>query len=260
MTDLHRRYSAALLFGVLLTLPALHGCGDDDDDPVAPGPPQPQDFTEDIAVNQTLGAVDLVNGTLDALPGYANGVGAKVGDDDFVYDEADDRWEAVDQHEALGYAWDVEVYVQYLNEAGLPEQDVEDAEQMRYGYSGTAHYDAGGVVIHQTHDALLSVTGLNGAQGDTLTVFGGGEYTMDYTRTENDVLVTTRHDATWDLGDDGVVLPDLGCPAGTVDIDFDPYELRLEYDGTPTAAYTLVDEQNDAVPEGTGTTTITCGP
>jgi hypothetical protein len=264
MKELHRTPRAALmttalLFSAMFALPGLVGCGDDDDGPNDPPPLEAEDFTETAAVNQTLPTVNLINATLDAIPGYANGVGAKVGDDAFTYDATDRRWEAESTYDAAGYAWEVAIYVQYLNEGGLPEEDVEDATQMRYGYSGTAHYNAGGVTVHQTHDGLLSVTGLGGAPSDTLTVIGGGEYTMDYTRPENGSAVTTRHDAVWDIDNDGISLPGTGCPLGEVVAGFDPFELFVNYDGSSTVSYNLLDGDADPVAEGTGTTTMSCG-
>lgn len=263
MKELHRTpraalFTTALLFSALFALPVLVGCGGDDG-PTQPPPLEAEDFTEVAAVNQSLPTVNLINDTLDAIPGYANGVGAKVGDDAFTYDQTDRRWEAVSTYDAAGYAWDVEIYVQYLNAGGLPEQDVDDATQMRYGYTGTAHYNAGEVTVHQTHDGLLSVTGLGGAPSDTLTVFGGGEFTMDYTRTEDGAVVTTRHDATWDIDNDGLSLPGTGCPLGEVVTDFAPFELFVNYDASSTVSYELFGGDADPVAEGTGTTTISCG-
>lgn len=261
MKDL-RRVPRDLLAGslLLLSVVAFTGCGDDDDDPTDPGPPAPEAFTQEIAVNQVLSSVNQTIRVLDEVPGYADGVGAKVEDGAFTWDEADERWEATATYDQLGYAWNLDLWVQYLDAGGLPEQDVDDAERMRMGYSGNAHYAAGGVVIDRMHDATFSIINLVNTPELPQTVFGGGSWTMDYTRPVEGETVTTHHEVNWEIDDEaGIQLPDLGCPLGSVTFDFDPYELRLEFVGTASANYVLVDAENDPVAEGTGTTTLNCG-
>lgn len=261
MRDLQRDLRAALTVAALLIAASITGCGDDDDDgPNDPGPPPNVDFTEDIAVSQTAPAVDMIVRVLDELPGYADGVGAKINDDDFVYDDTQDRWEADSTAGPAGYNWDLHTYVQYLNAGGLPEQDVDDGVQMRFGYTGTGHYSAGGVVIDQTHDAVYSMTGIDAAPATPRSVFGDGDYTLVYSVTESGTTTTTHHEATWEIDSAGISMTETGCPTGTVVFHFDPFELRLVFDGSPTAAYTLLDGNSNTVAAGTGTTTLTCAP
>ncbi len=260
MRELQRSPNTVLTFVALMIAASLTGCGGDDDGPIDPGPPPIVDFTEDIAVSQTAPAVAMVVRILDEMPGYADGVGAKVSDDDFVYDETRDRWEADSSQGPAGYSWALDVFVQYLNAGGLPEQDVDDAVQMRFGYTGTARYDAGGVVIDQTHDSIYSMSGIDAAPGTPRSIFGDGEYTMDYSTTGSGTTTTTRHKATWDIDNAGITMTETGCPTGTVIFQFDPFELRLVFDGSPTATYTLLNENNNTVAAGTGATTLTCGP
>lgn len=260
MKDLRRETRAALIACLLLSLGVFAGCGDDDDDgPNDPGPPAVDDFTEPIAINQVLSAVGMTTRILDEIPGYSDGVGAKVDDDAFTWDDQDERWEATSTFDLLGYAWDLDLYVQYLNTGGLPEQDVDDAERMRVGYSGNAHYAAGGVVIDRMHEALFSVINLENTPELPRTVFGGGDYTIDYTRPEDGQTVTTHHEVSWEIDNDGVELPALGCPLGSVVYTFDPFALQIEFLGTAVANYVLIDAGDDPVAEGTGSTTLSCG-
>lgn len=260
MKDLRRESRAALILCLLLPLAAFTGCGDDDDDgPTDPGPPEPQDFTEPFAVNQTLPAVSMAIRVLEEIPGYANGVGAKVDDDAFTWNDDDDRWEATTTFDQLGYAWDMDIHVQYLNAGGIPVQDIDDAERMWIDYAGTAHYAAGSVVIHRAHQARLSVINLENAPELPRTVYGGGDYAIDHTRPEGGQTVTTHHEAAWDIGNDGIQLPALGCPLGTVVFDFAPYELQIEFLGTAAANYVLMDAAERPIAEGTGSTTLNCG-
>jgi len=253
LTDVTRFLGRAPLPALLAALAlGVAGCGDDDDDPAGPQEPEPGPFQEDVAIAQAAALTGLVTVTLDAVPGYADGVGAKVGDDEFVYNEDEDRWETSQEYGQAGYTWTLDYFVQYLNAGNLPVMDVEDAQSMRYWFEGTAEYGAGGVTSRQEHSALLSVVGLH---TDTLTVYGGGDYTVEYAANGE----TSLHEAEWALDQDGVVQPELGCPAGEVTADLAPYELRVTFDGSESVDYVLVDDESDPVAGGTGSTTIDCG-
>lgn len=92
------------------------------------------------------------------------------------------------------------------------------------------------------------------------SIFGDGDFTVVYSVTASGTTTTTHHEATWGIDNAGITMTETGCPTGTISFQFEPFELRLVFDGSSTATYTLLDVNDNTVAAGTGTTTLTCAP
>jgi hypothetical protein len=252
-----------LIFTLLALAVALAGCSDDDDgddNPTNPG--SDDEFTQQIAVSQAQLAVAQATALVQTVPLYAGGIGGKVdGDYTFGWNAETEQWEATYTFGDANTSYDWFYSVQYRDLMGDPQQEAAGAESLRYTQDGTVEFlfeDTQGGTIDWTQiwEQDVTLTGLSLAEQ---LMSGSGSISLDWQYVGTEANQSYDLLMSWQTTGSGLVVSSDGCPTGTMRFSMPPYQMDVVFDGTATATYTMVDGNGNAVPGGSGTTTLSCG-
>ena len=246
-----------LLMMLALAAFSLSGCGDDD--PTGPGGGNNNTgdaFDQTTAVTQAQTASPQAVAMVQSLEGMTAGVGNK----NYAYNAANQRWEYDYSWGTSGYTYDWFYTVQYLDGAGNPQESHTGAVSIRHTLMGTGDYnmDQGGYVFDYDFSYSYDVT-MSGLDTSTATMTGSGSTDIDYTYTGQGVNQSNNWVMNWSTLDPGISYPDGGCPTGTIRYDMSPFHLDVVFNGTGNATSTLYDGSNNVVQSGGGTYPLSCG-
>lgn len=200
----------------------LAGCsGDDDDNNTGPG-------TNEMSQAQAESYIPLIIGNLDYfVTSFADWAVITRGgdrDDEPGWDGEAWSWEdsGEQSYEGTTLTWEYSYWLQYLDSEGDPVQFYDDASSLQLVYTGelTSTDTAGTSTFGFDWD--MTYTGL---QTDVVNMTGQGDWNASYTGTQGNYDFAMG----WGTGQDGIDIPEEGCPDGLMYWDLPPYELQLDY-------------------------------
>lgn len=257
MSTNHRILMLALL--AMLAL-AVSGCSDDDDDSNPAGPGGSTEFDQAFAAQQSEFLVSSVVTQVANMAIYAGGIAPKA-DDIYTWGWVEDpgRWEGSYSGTYEGFTSSYNVWLQYLNALGQPQQDALGAATMAYhvdaALSGSESGEGYSYSMDFDYEQNFSAAGLG---TDELLVNGDGAIGIDYTYNSDGNSGSAQYSASWEILSPGIVQPLAGCPTGTMEFTMAPFTVTVVYDGTDTAVYTMR-QGSTVIPEGSGTVYLGCG-
>jgi hypothetical protein len=237
-----------LSLGCFMAFGAL-GCFDTSDDPTDTD--TPDEFTEttvlDVGVPTAITQnQQTINGVLTAASGITLAR-------NYAWDAGEQAY--VEDLSSYGEGWGGSIWVQYLD-GGTPVEDQGLADSIHIVLDLTILHTADGGTVDAAIDSDITVTGMGSG---TLTAVGTGGYSYELSYTG--VPGSLNYVATWETVAPGhVTIPEGGgCPSGEILYTMTPYTMRIVYDGSATAAYTVYDGNGTPVVGGTGDITFICG-
>ena len=247
--------SVLLLFGLV-------GCSDDDS-PTDPGGGGGgggggDQFDQASALAQAQSAAPQAVGMVESISSIAAGVDNKQGS--YNWNASEERWESDYMADVGGYSYDWMYTVQYLDGDGNPQQESAGASSLTHSMTGTGGSDInqGGynIVYDFNYNYSTTISGLGSA---THVMTGAGGYSIDYTYSGNGVNQVADYVVEWETLSPGVSVPATGgCPTGTIQYKFNPFEMDVVFNGTSTASVGMVDGNGGNVPMNPNSYSLSC--
>ena len=228
----------------LVTMMAMSaGCfHEDDETDTGPTGPVVSDFNEDIAVQMAEFYAESAADNIDQVLAIATSVPrAAAPPENAVWNATDMQWEWTESLVLGALTLEASIVLQYLDEAGDPQQAEAGATGMLYLFSATGTQDQGGagtLTFEYTGD--VDIDNLNG-QGP-LVMHGTGGNTVIIELSLGGLSTSNEYNATWATASAGIEIPtDGGCPEGMIIYTLDPYVMTIVFDGSDIYLYSMVD-------------------
>ncbi|MEZ4388251.1 MAG: hypothetical protein R3D98_11885 [Candidatus Krumholzibacteriia bacterium] len=238
---------------------AMAGCGSDDDDSSPNNPGGTQEFDEAFAVQQSQFMVVSIVQQMTNLGFYADGITTKA-DDIYTWAWVDDpgRWEGSYSGSYEGFTSTFDVWLQYLDALGEPQQGPLGAAAMSYHIESalTGSESGDGYSYSLAFDYLqnFAATGLGTS---TLLIDGDGTTGIDYSYSSDGSSGSASYDVSWEVLGAGISYPLDGCPTGSMEITMAPFTVTVVFDGSDTATFTMRNGVT-VIPDGSGTIALDC--
>jgi hypothetical protein len=265
----------------LLVLPLGAGCGGDDDNGGGTGPTPNQNIPREVAVLQAEGAVDLATGLIATIRDLAtisseedfSGFGSRF----FLFKRAAEPVETLEYTSGvwnytfaeeisegdLSFSVDLDVQLGFVDamQMAQPFPD-ETTASMGYGVDADLGFSSSVTDPDTEETSSLSVLQNFAANvvvddflADDYAVGGTGSQAIDIASTSGENSFDYVIETDWAI--DVAVPQDGDCPSGTIEMSFGPYLIVVDFDGSSTAAWSILD---GGVIFESGTQLIDCGP
>lgn len=213
------------------------------------GPATPDDLTEPDAIDITGGLIDSMEQFIESALYWAqSGPGGRDLNEP-EWDGSAWTWSDTGSYseEDFSMDWTFAFWLQYLNAAGNPVQDHEQAYSMHLIYDGEMETTSADGSTDFDFDYDFTYTGL---PTETINMSGLGEWNWDHVSGSGN----HHYEMSWYTTPGGVDIPTNGvdCPSGGIVWDLPPYELHMDLnDPAGYLSYELLDSAGAVVHSGT---------
>lgn len=242
------------------------GCSGGDDDIMTP-PNNTSIMTGETAEQYVVSALSSVTEVALVIPDFAAGDFSSWNSSLAAKSEEEPTWNAGQMAYVFAYDgpvlelqapnyWTVvlDLWVQFRDAAG-PVQDPEMATAMevRYDVGMDMYVEGEGSVADLDYDFGFDVVVSNLGEGDDFAMVGTGSSYVDYTGVSPQSSESGTFAMNWAAD---LVVPQAGCPSGTVTVNGDGYSVQATYDGAGSVDWTMSGHGYN----GSGTDTLPCQP